>query len=230
MDNNNYTIMSIPKNERPREKLIKYGAKTLTNSDLLAIILRIGSKKDTAISLAQKILNSNNKGLKNIADATVEDLKKFHGISDAKAAQILAVTELSKRINTLKAEEKVKVSSPQDVSMLLMEEMRYLKKEYFKIVLLDTKNKILDIVNISIGSLNSSIVHPREVFIEAIKKSSASLILVHNHPSGETKPSNEDINITKRLIEAGNIMGIKILDHIIIGDGEYLSFKEHGLI
>lgn len=229
-NNNNYTIKNIPENERPREKLIKYGAHTLSNSELLAIILRVGSKKDTALTLAQKILNLNNKGLKNIAEANSEELKKFHGISDAKAAQILAVTELSKRISALQAEERMKISSPQDISMLLMEEMRYLKKEYFKIVLLDTKNKIIKVVNISVGNLNSSIVHPREVFIEAIKRSSASMILVHNHPSGEVKPSKEDINITKRLTEAGNIIGIKILDHIIIGDGVYISFKEQGII
>jgi DNA repair protein RadC len=111
-----------------------------------------------------------------------------------------------------------------------MEDMRYLKKEYFKIIILDTKNKVLDVCTISIGSLNSSIVHPREVFHEAVKKSAASILLVHNHPSGETQPSREDINITKRLIEAGELMGIKVLDHIIIGDGVYLSFKEENII
>lgn len=230
MDNNNYTIKNIPENERPREKLIKYGAHTLTNSELLAIILRVGSTKDTAVTLAQKILSTNNKGLKNIAEANIMELKKFHGVSDAKAAQILAVTELSKRISALQAEERIKITSPQDVSMLLMEEMRYLKKEYFKIILLDTKNKIIEVVNISVGNLNSSIVHPREVFIEAIKRSSASMILVHNHPSGEVKPSKEDINITKRLTESGKIIGIEILDHIVIGDGVYTSFKEQGII
>lgn len=230
MENNNYTIKNIPENDRPREKLIKHGAKSLTNSELLAIILRVGSKRDTAITLAQKILNLNGRGLRNIADISVEELISFHGISNAKAAQVLAVKELSKRISSIKAEDKIKINSPQDVSTLLMEEMRWLKKEYFKIILLDVKNKIIEIVNVSVGSLNSSIVHPREVFIEAIKKSSASMILVHNHPSGEIEPSKEDINITNRLIETGKIIGIKILDHIIIGNGEYLSFKERGII
>lgn len=230
MENNNYTIKNIPKDDRPREKLIKHGAQSLTNSELLAIILRVGSKKDTAITLAQKILNSNGKGLRNIAEISAEELLRFHGISNAKAAQVLAVKELSKRISSIKAEEKVKINSPLDVSTLLMEEMRWLKKEHFKIILLDVKNKVIEIVNISVGSLNSSIVHPREVFIEAIKKSSASMILVHNHPSGEIEPSKEDINITKRLAETGKVIGIKILDHIIIGDGVYLSFKEQGII
>jgi DNA repair protein RadC len=230
MDNLNYTIKNIPKDERPREKLLKYGSNSLTNSELMAIILRVGSKQDTAVTLSQKILGYEGRGLKNIADSNPEFLLKFHGISDAKAAQILAAVELGKRVSRIEKENKYKITSPQDISGYVMEDMRYLKKEYFKIILLDTKNQILDLVTISIGSLNSSIVHPREVFNEAVKKSAASIILIHNHPSGDTNPSKEDINITNRLIEAGNIMGIKVLDHIIIGDGVYLSFKEENII
>jgi len=225
-----YTIMEIPKDERPREKLLKYGSKSLSNSELIGILLRVGSKKDTAITLGQKILRENEKGLLNLVNATPESLNKYHGISNAKAATLLAAVELGKRISTTKAEETFKITSPQDVSALVMEDMRYYKKEYFKIILLDTKNKVLDIKTISIGSLNSSIVHPREVFLEAVVKSSASIILLHNHPSGEVQPSREDINITNRLIKAGEIMGIKVLDHIIIGDGTYLSFKEENII
>jgi len=225
-----YTIMEIPKDERPREKLIKYGSKSLSNSELIGILLRVGSKKDTAITLGQKILRENEKGLLNLVNATPESLNKYHGISNAKAATLLAAVELGKRISTTKAEDTFKITSPQDVSALVMEDMRYYKKEYFKIILLDTKNKVIDIITISIGSLNSSIVHPREVFLEAVKKSSASIVLLHNHPSGEVQPSREDINITQRLIKAGEIMGIKVLDHIIIGDGKYLSFKEENII
>ena len=225
-----YTIMEIPKDERPREKLLKYGSKSLSNSELIGILLRVGSKKDTAITLGQKILRENEKGLLNLVNATPESLNKYHGISNAKAATLLAAVELGKRISTTRAEETFKITSPQDVSALVMEDMRYYKKEYFKIILLDTKNKVLDIKTISIGSLNSSIVHPREVFLEAVVKSSASIILLHNHPSGEVQPSREDINITNRLIKAGEIMGIKVLDHIIIGDGTYLSFKEENII
>jgi len=225
-----YTIMEIPKDERPREKLIKYGSKSLSNSELIGILLRVGSKKDTAITLGQKLLRENEKGLLNLVNATPESLNKYHGISNAKAATLLAAVELGKRISTTKAEDTFKITSPQDVSALVMEDMRYYKKEYFKIILLDTKNKVIDIMTISIGSLNSSIVHPREVFLEAVKKSSASIVLLHNHPSGEVQPSREDINITQRLIKAGEIMGIKVLDHIIIGDGKYLSFKEENII
>jgi DNA repair protein RadC len=226
----NYTIKQIPKQERPREKLIKFGPQALTNSELMAIVLRVGSNKDTAITLSQKILNHEDRGLKNIATPDTELLLGFHGISHAKAAQLIAAVELGKRVSRLDYDDRFKVTSPQDIANYLMEDMRYLKKEYFKIIILDTKNKVLDVCTISIGSLNSSIVHPREVFHEAVKKSAASILLVHNHPSGETQPSREDISITKRLIEAGELMGIKVLDHIIIGDGVYLSFKEENII
>ena len=226
----NYTIKQIPVQERPREKLIKYGPQALTNSELMAIVLRVGSNKDTAITLSQKILNHEERGLKNIANPDPELLLGFHGISHAKAAQLMAAVELGKRVSRVDFDDRFKVTSPQDIANYLMEDMRYLKKEHFKIIILDTKNKILDVCTISIGSLNSSIVHPREVFHEAVKKSAASILLVHNHPSGETQPSREDISITKRLIEAGELMGIKVLDHIIIGDGVYLSFKEENII
>ncbi len=223
----NYTISKIPKDERPREKLLRHGADTLTNSELLAIVIGFGSKKDSAITLSQKIIYNNNKGLLNIAEANADILKSFNGINDAKAAKILAVAELSKRISREKV-DKTKITSPQNVSALLLEEMRYLKKEVFKTVLLDTKNNIISINDVSVGCLDSTVVHPREVFVDAIKNSSSAIILVHNHPSGEVEPSSEDINITDRIIECGKIIGIRVLDHIIIGDGNYLSFKEHG--
>ena len=228
-DNNNYSIKSIPKDERPQEKLLKFGACSLSNSELIAIILRTGNKEENIIMLCQRILSEDGKGLRNIAEGTLEKFKSFKGINNVKASQLLAVKELSKRISTLKS-EKIKISSPNDAAVVMMEEMRYYKKEYFKIILLDTKNNILKVSEISIGSLNSSIVHPREVFLEAIINSSSSIILVHNHPSGESDPSHEDIALTNRLVECGKILGIKIIDHIIIGDGIFYSFKEEGLL
>ncbi len=229
MDNTNYTIKSIPRDDRPQEKLLKHGANTLSNSELIAVILRTGSKNENVVTLSQKILNEDGKGLRNIAEGTVEKFKKFKGINNVKAAQLVALAEISKRISTLKI-EKIKISSPSDAALVMMEEMRYYKKEYFKIILLDTKNNIKKVSEISIGSLNSSIVHPREVFSEAVANSSSSIILVHNHPSGESEPSHEDIVLTNRLDECGKILGIKVLDHIIIGDGVFFSFKEEGLI
>lgn len=229
MDNTNYTIKSIPVDDRPQEKLLKYGANNLSNSELIAVILRTGSKEENVVKLAQRILNEGDKGLRNIAEGTIEKFKSFRGISDVKAAQLMAVAEISKRISTLKI-EKIKISSPSDAAVVMMEEMRYYKKEYFKIILLDTKNNIKKVSEISVGSLNSSIVHPREVFSEAVVNSASSIILVHNHPSGESEPSHEDINLTNRLDECGKILGIKVLDHIIIGDGVFYSFKEEGLL
>ena len=229
MDNTNYTIKSIPADDRPQEKLLKYGANNLSNSELIAVILRTGSKEENVVKLAQRILNEDEKGLRNIAEGAIEKFKSFRGISDVKAAQLMAVAEISKRISTLKI-EKIKISSPSDAAVVMMEEMRYYKKEYFKIILLDTKNNIKKVSEISVGSLNSSIVHPREVFSEAVVNSASSIILVHNHPSGESEPSHEDINLTNRLDECGKILGIKVLDHIIIGDGVFYSFKEEGLL
>lgn len=229
MDNTNYTIKSIPVDDRPQEKLLKYGANTLSNSELLAIILRTGTKEENVIMLSQRILQEDGKGLRNLAEGTIEKFKSYKGISDVKAAKLIAVAEISKRMSAIKI-EKIKISSPGDAAMVLMEEMRYYQKEYFKIILLDTKNNIKKISQISIGSLNSSIVHPREVFHEAVLNLSSSIILIHNHPSGECQPSHEDIVLTNRLDECGKILGIKILDHIIIGDGIFFSFKEEGLI
>lgn len=225
-----YTIKDLPKYERPREKLFKFGVNTLSNSELLAIIIRTGNRENTAIEIAQQLLSIDKRGLAYLTELSFEELTSIKGIGKCKAAQIISTLELSKRISASKGESKMKITSPKDVTNILMEEMRYLKKEYFKIILLDTKNQIISINDISVGSLNSSIVHPREVFNVAIKRSSASIILVHNHPSGDPAPSKEDINVTKRLNQCGDIIGIKVLDHIIIGDGNYISLKEKSVI
>jgi len=208
---------------------LKYGANTLSNSELIAVILRTGTKEENVVRLAQRILKEDGKGLRNIAEGTIEKFKSYKGINDVKASKLMALAEISKRMSSLKI-EKIKISSPDDAAVIMMEEMRYYQKEYFKIILLDTKNNVKKISEISVGSLSSSIVHPREVFYEAVVNLASSIILVHNHPSGECEPSNEDIVLTNRLDECGKILGIKILDHIIIGDGVYFSFKEEGLL
>lgn len=229
-ENRDYTIKDMPLNERPREKLYKYGAKSLSNAELIAVIIRTGSRSDTAIELAQRLISIDKRGIGFLSDASFEELTSVKGIGKCKAAQIISAIELGKRIAAQGGEAKVKVTSPVDIVGLIMEEMRYLKKEHFRIAILDTKNHIIAIEEISIGNLNSSIVHPREVFNIAIRRTANSIILIHNHPSGDPTPSREDINITNRLIEAGNIIGIKVLDHIIIGDNRYLSFRERNII
>ena len=225
-----YTIKDLPINERPREKLIKYGVESLSNAELLAIIIRTGHNEDTAIDLANRILSIDSSGIKFLCQATVEELIRVKGIGHCKAAQIIAAIELGKRISSRGVESKLKVDSPLVVVELLMDDMKFLNKEHFRVILLNTKNQIISIEEISIGNLNSSIVHPREVFNIAIRRSANSIILVHNHPSGDSTPSTEDINITRRLIEAGNIIGIKVLDHIIIGDNNYTSLKQKNII
>jgi len=226
----NLTIKEMPENERPREKLMRYGSHTLSNSELLAILLRTGSKEQSALELANIVLSHDKKGIRYLANCTVEELSKIKGIGQSKACQIIAAIELGNRLSRSALESKKAIRSPKDVKDIFINDMRFLEKEHFKVVFLNTKNEIIAYETISIGSLNASIVHPREVFNRAIKKSSASIILLHNHPSGNPEPSKEDINITKRLIEAGKIIGIEVLDHVIIGDGDYFSLKENSLI
>lgn len=224
------TIKALPREERPREKLLEYGPSKLSNSELLAILLSTGTKDTSSIGLGERILSHRGDGLRFLTDCTIEELKEIKGIGLAKASQLIAAVELGKRIALSAKVNNYRIKSPEDVKELLMEEMRYLKKEYFSILLLNTKNEVISIENISIGSLNASIVHPREVFSRAIKRNSASVILAHNHPSGDPSPSQEDIQITRRLKEAGAIIGIPVLDHVIIGDGTYISLKEKELI
>lgn len=224
------TIKDLPVSERPREKLCKYGAASLSNSELLALIIRTGHKRDTALDLANKILRLDSSGLAHLTNVTLEELMEINGIGDCKAGQILATIEIGKRLNRWGNKDKLRVTSPKVLFDLLTDEMKFLKKEHFKIAILDTKNQIISIENISIGTLNASIVHPRDVFNISIKKNANAIILIHNHPSGDTSPSKEDVNVTYRLKEAGELLGIKVLDHIIIGDNNYLSFKEEKII
>ena len=228
---NRIKIKEMAIEERPREKMISLGCAKLSNAELLAIILRTGNKDMSVVDLSNKIINLDKiEGIRGLSNITVQELSKLKGVGQAKACQIVASIELGKRISKAENKSKCTVKSPQEISNIFMEELRYLKKEIFKILLLNTKNDIISDIDISIGSLNSSIVHPREVFIEAIKRSANKIILMHNHPSGNPKPSNEDKEITSRLVKTGDIVGIQILDHIIIGDGSYYSFKENSLI
>ncbi len=224
-----YTIKDLPEQERPREKMQAYGPEKLSNAELLALILRTGHQEESAIRLAERVIYQAG-GLRFLPDFTLEELQRIKGIGLAKAVQVKAVLELGKRLAVSARPQRISVSSPQDVASVLMEEMRYYQKEHFRIVLLNTKNQIISVEEISVGSLNSSIVHPREIFNQPVKKSAAAILLVHNHPSGDPSPSREDLEVTKRLMEAGRILGIQVLDHLIVGDGRYLSFKEEGLL
>lgn len=224
-----YTIKDIPADMRPREKLLRYGPGILSTQELLAIIIRTGSRDANAIQLAESILYLF-KDLRGINNAGIEELcQAAQGVGEAKAAQIKAALELGRRLNQQDSEV-VRIKSPQDVAAWVMEDLRYLQHEQFRILLLNTKNVIIACEEVSRGSLNSSIVHPREVFARAIKRSAAAIILIHNHPSGDPTPSQEDINITRRLVEVGRLVGIEVLDHLIIGDGVFSSLKEKGYV
>lgn len=215
--------------ERPREKMLLKGVKSLSNAELLAILLRTGTKNRNAIELADYIINKDLQGIRHLQDISIEELCKIDGIGLSKATQIKAALELGLRISSIRP-SKYKVKNPWDIYKYYMESLRYEQKEVFKVVLLNTKNEIITDVDVSVGTLNSSLVHPREVFKEAIKRSSNKMILMHNHPSGNIEPSKEDRSITDRLIRCGDIIGIEIIDHIIIGDGLYYSFKENMII
>ncbi|NLL86601.1 MAG: DNA repair protein RadC [Syntrophomonadaceae bacterium] len=221
-------IKDMPENMRPREKLMLKGEKNLEDAELLAIILGQGTRELSALELA-RLLMIKYKSLRKLKDASLEELQEEKGIGPAKAVSVKAAIEMGRRM-AQDSESKTPIKSPEDVKNMVMEEMRYFDREHFRVLYLDRKGGLLEMQDISVGGLHSSIVHPREVFKSAVRKSAASLILVHNHPSGDPTPSQEDIEITRRLIEAGNLMGISVLDHIIIGDNRYCSLKSKGLI
>ncbi len=221
-------ILDMQKEERPRERLLKNGASSLSDSELLAIILRTGTRQENVINMCQRLLSMYN--LKQLSQANIKKLTQVHGIKESKAAQIAACFEIARRLETFNEGSRPKINSPEDVYRLIYPRMREQKKELFIELCLDTKNQVIKEETISIGSLNANIVHPREVFKTALTESAAHIIVAHNHPSGDPAPSREDIEITKKLAETGKIMGIDLLDHVIIGDGRHFSLKEAGHI
>lgn len=223
------SMKELPVEQRPRERLLKEGAGALSEIELLAIMLRTGTAKSPALSLAAELLGRF-ENLRTLADTSIEELSTVKGIGAVKAVQVKAALELGKRLAASVISPGPVIQSPEDAANILMEELRGLDREHFGVLLLNTKNVVLTYETITIGTLNSSPVHPRELFKSAIRRSAASVILVHNHPSGDPTPSREDINLTKRMAEAGKIIGIEVLDHIIIGDNKFISLKSQGII
>jgi len=222
-----HILKEVPAEERPRERMLHYGAAALSHVELIAILLRTGTNNQSAVQLATTILNQCG-GLHGLIDATKEELMSIKGIGEAKAAQLQAGIELGRRLSRSKLGQSTVIRSPRDAADLVMDELRYLKKEHFLCLFLNTKNHVIARETISVGTLNAALVHPREVFRAAMKHNSASIICVHNHPSGDPAPSSEDIILTKRLTDAGQLVGIELLDHVIVGDGRFVSLKEHG--
>jgi len=224
-----FTVHDLPLSERPRERLFKLGSEALSAQEILALILGRGIKDESVMVTSQKLI-SRFGSLKGVANASLEELTQTKGIGLAKAAQIKAALELSKRLEADVGEKPQQVlKSPEDVAAVMRSKSKGKKKEHFWVICLDTRNRLISWKQVSVGSLDTSIVHPREVFKEAISSSAASVIFVHNHPSGDPEPSKEDVELTKRLAKAGEIIGIDVLDHIIVCDSSYLSLKASNL-
>ncbi|MBI4654903.1 MAG: DNA repair protein RadC [Nitrospirae bacterium] len=224
-----FTIHDLPKTERPRERLKQFGPEALSAQELLAIVIGRGVSKKSVMTIAQELLAKFG-NIKAISQATIEELSQIKGIGFAKATQIKACFELGKRQDLEPELKDFDIKDPQSVVKAIRASIKDKAKEHFKLILLNTRNKIIGISTVSVGTLNASLVHPREVFKDAIMHGAYSVVLAHNHPSGDSEPSEDDLMITKRLVEAGKILDIKVIDHIIITKNGYFSFKEKGLI
>lgn len=220
-------IRDVHEADRPRERLIQQGSQSLSNQELIAILLRTGTREESVLHLANRVLMYFEQ-LHELKHATIEEVVSIKGIGEVKATQLLAAVELGRRLAQKQVNERFTIRSPHDAATYLMPDMTSLQQEHFVVLFLNVKNQVIHRQTIFIGSLNASIVHPREIFREAVKRSAASIICAHNHPSGNPTPSPEDIEVTKRLQEAGYIIGIDLVDHLIIGDHQYVSMKEKG--
>lgn len=225
------TMKDIPNAERPYEKCLKQGAEALSDAELLAVLLRTGTKGENVLALAKRLLyQDGGAGLLGIHQFSFQSLMKLKGIGKVKAVQILCLSELAKRLSKASVEPRLRFSSSQSVAEYYMEDLRHRNQEVMKLLLLNSKAELIDETNISKGTVNASLVTPRELFVEALKKEAVSMILLHNHPSGDPTPSRDDILTTKRISECGLLIGIELLDHIIIGNNSYISFLEENLI
>ncbi|KGX93480.1 hypothetical protein N781_10615 [Pontibacillus halophilus JSM 076056 = DSM 19796] len=222
-------LKHVPQEDRPRERMVRLGASHLSNQELLAILLGSGTRHESVMALSSRVW-AHFEGIALLKDATIEELTAIKGIGHAKAIMVKAALELGKRIHSHKVLDRYIIKSPEDGADYVMEEMRHLHQEHFVCLFLNTKNQVLHRQTVFIGSLNASIVHPREIFKEAVKRSTASIIVAHNHPSGDPTPSQEDILVTKRLMECGKMLGIEVLDHLVIGDRKFVSLKEKGYL
>ncbi len=222
------TIMELPSSERPRERLLNYGVNALSNAELLAIILRVGAPDQNVILVSQALL-SRFGGLTGMAKASTAELTETRGVGTAKVAQLKAALELGRRLLIESPDERAQIRSPADAANLVMSDMGLLEQEHLRIMLLDTKNRVLETRTVYQGSLNTSLIRVGELFREAIRANCASLIVLHNHPSGDPTPSPEDVAVTRQIVEAGKLLDVEVLDHLIIGRQRFVSLKERGL-
>lgn len=228
----NMTMKEMSETERPYEKSYRYGVEVLTDAELLAIVLRTGSRNSNALSTAYKVLNAHpvHKGIVGLNYLTTKELEQIEGVGKVKAVQMKCLAEISKRMARAVHRPFIAFQSPQSIADYYMESMRYLEKEYVYMLLFDSKHRLLSDVRISEGTVNRSMLSPREVFVKALKCDAVYIILVHNHPSGDPSPSDADIDITRKMHAAGRLIGISLSDHIIVGNGCYVSLAERGII
>jgi DNA repair protein RadC len=222
------TIKELPSSERPRERLLHYGASALSNAELLAIILRTGTRRENVLQVAQRLLATYS-GLAGLLQANTAELISEKGLGPAKVTQLKAALELGHRLLLESPDTRSQIRCPADAANLVLSEMSFLEQEHLRVMLLDTKNRVLDTPTVYIGSLNTSLIRVGELFREAIRTNCASLIVLHNHPSGDPTPSPEDIAVTRQIIEAGQLLDVDVLDHLIIGRQQFVSLKERGL-
>ena len=223
-----YRITDIEESDRPRERLADLGPQALSNPELIAILLRVGVQGENAVQMGQRILQDMG-GLRGLHQASFAQLCAQHGLGEAKAAQIKAAIELGKRLAQQEPEERAAIHSPGDAAELVRYEMGALEQEHLRVILLDTRNRVIAIEKLYIGSLNASTVRVGEVFRPAIQRSAAALIVVHNHPSGDPSPSPEDVALTRAIVQSGKLLDIEVLDHLVIGHNRWVSLKERGL-
>lgn len=218
--------------EMPYEKCREFGPEMLTDAELLAVFIRTGSKELSCISVARKLIgeNKDGKGLFRLLDLSLPELKKMYGIGEVKAIQLLCIMEISKRLWRMKRISDFVFTVPSDIADYFMEELRHLKTETTRVLYLNTKGALIKDMELTTGTVNSSLLSPREYYINALKYKAVNTVLVHNHPSGDPTPSNSDIELTRSIFRAGELLGIKLIDHIIIGDNRFMSFREAGLI
>lgn len=223
-----YRIQDLEENERPRERLARLGAQSLANAELIAILLRVGVPGENAVQVGQRLLQHFG-GLSGLHRADFQEVCAQHGLGAAKASQLKAAIELGRRLTLESPEERPSIHSPQDAADLLMYEMGALEQEHLRVLLLDTRNRVLHIEEVYQGSLNSSQVRVGELFKAAIRRNAAAIIVAHNHPSGDPSPSPDDIAITRAIVQAGKLLDVDVLDHVVIGRGRFVSLKERGL-
>ena len=222
------TIRELPAHERPRERLRDYGAGALSNAELLAIALRTGTSDENVLNAAARLLAQYG-GLGGLARADFRELCTQRGVGEAKAAQVKAALELGKRLLSVQPEERATVASPQDVANLLLAEMSFLEQEHLRVLLLDTRNRVTAVAEVYKGNVNTSLIRAAEVFRDAVRQNCPAIIVVHNHPSGDPSPSEDDVAVTRQLVEAGRLLDIEVLDHVVIGRQRFVSLRERGL-